>query len=178
MQTPIHTPDESATALGAFFCLLWLVILIGWLVGKSHAIAETVAWFRRKAVPAKIFIVCAFFAVLTYGSIKGGGNAPQGLPRPPLLLQVVEPPPEPAIAPVSVWTNGVSLRAESTNAVEVTAFRTVGGTELGDWERKFPRQRRHLTKWVAEKIVAAGEDCRAMNQASGMRRAEGPSLHA
>ena len=133
MQPPIQAPDESATALGAFFCLLWLVILIGWLVGKSHAIAETVAWFRRKAVPAKIFIVCAFCAVLTYGSIKGGGNAPQGLPRPPLLLQVVEPPPIPAIAPVSVWTNGVALRAESTNAVEITAFRTVGGSELGDW---------------------------------------------
>ena len=133
MQSPMYTPDESATALGAFFCLLWLVILIGWLVGKSHAIAETVAWFRRKAVPAKIFIVCAFCAVLTYGSIKGGGNAPQGLPRPPLLLQVLELPPEPATAPVSVWTNGVALRAESTNAVEITAFRTIGGSELGDW---------------------------------------------
>ncbi len=133
MQTPIHTPDESATALGAFFCLVWFVILMWWLVGKSHVIAETVTWFRRKAVPAKIFIVCAFCAVLTYGSIKGGGNEPQNQLRPPLLLQVMEPPPEPAIAPVSVWTNGVALRAESTNAVEVTAFRTIGGTELGDW---------------------------------------------
>ena len=133
MQTPIHTPDESATAIGAFFCLLWLVILMWWLVGKSHAIAETVAWFRRKAVPAKIFIVCAFCAVLTYGSIKGDGNAPQGFPRPPILLQVLELPPEPATAPVSVWTDGVIFRAESTNAVEITAFRTVGGSELGDW---------------------------------------------
>ncbi len=133
MQTPIHTPDESATALGAFFCLVWLVILVWWLVAKSRVVADTVAWFRRKAVPARIFIVCAFLAVLTYGSVKSGGNEPQNQPRPPLLLQVMEPPPEPAIAPVSVWTNGVALRAESTNAVEVTAFRTVGGTELGDW---------------------------------------------
>jgi hypothetical protein len=133
MQTPIHTPDESATALGAFFCLVWLVILIWWLVAKSRVVADTVAWFRRKAVPARIFIVCAFLAVLTYGSVKSGGNEPQNQPRPPLLLQVMEPPPEPAIAPVSVWTNGVALRPESTNAVEITAFRTVGGTELGDW---------------------------------------------
>ena len=178
MQAPIYTPDESVTALGAFFCLLWLFILIWWLVGKSHAIAETVAWFRSKAVPARIVIAFAFLVVLTYGSVKSGGNEPQNQPRPPLLLQIVEPPPEPAIAPVSVWTNGVVLRVESTNAVEITAFRTVGGTELGDWKRKFPRQRRHLTKRVAEENVAAGEDCRAMNQASGMRRAEGPSLHA
>ncbi len=133
MQTPIHTPDESATALGAFFCLVWLVILVWWLVAKSRVVADTVAWFRRKAVPARIFIVCAFLAVLTYGSVKSGGNEPQNQPRPPLLLQVMEPPPEPAIAPVSVWTNGVALRPESTNAVEITAFRTVGGTELGDW---------------------------------------------
>ena len=178
MQTPIHTPDESAVALGAFFCLVWLVILIWWLVAKSRVVADTVAWFRRKGVPARIFIVCAFLAVLTYGSVKSGGNEPQNQPRPPLLLQVMEPAPEPAIVPMTVHTNGVALRVESMNAVEVTAFRTVGGTELGDWERKFPRQRRHLTKWVAEEIVAAGEDCRAMNQASGMRRAEGPSLHA
>ena len=137
MLTPIHTPGESATALGALFCLLWLVILIGWLVGKSHAIAETVAWFRRKAVPAKIFIVCAFCAVLTYGSIKSGGNEPQGMRvRPPAALSIPATRPEaayPCFAPVSVYTNGVILRAKSTNAVEITAFRTIGGTEIGDW---------------------------------------------
>ena len=174
----MHTPDQSATALGALVCSVWLAFLLGWLVTKSRTISETVEWFRRQTIPVRVFAVCALLAVVAIGGNKGGGNAPQSLPRPPLQLQVDEPAPEPSIAPVTVHTNGVTLRAESTNAVEITAFRTVGGTELGDWKRKFPRQRRHLTKWIAEEIVAAGEDSRAINQASRMRRTEGSSLHA
>ncbi|MBQ7252656.1 MAG: hypothetical protein IJS32_08660, partial [Kiritimatiellae bacterium] len=137
MQPPIHTPDESATALGTFFCLVWLVVVLWWIAAKSRVVADTVAWFRRKAVPAKIFIACAFLAVLTYGSVKSGGNEPQGMGVRPAAASAVESTrPEaasPSLAVVSVWTNGVAFRPESTNAVEITAFRTVGGTELGDW---------------------------------------------
>ena len=311
MQPPIHTPDESATALGAFFCLVWLVILIWWLVAKSRVVADTVAWFRRKPHLVRILAVAAFTALVIHAGIKGGPgsagfqpaefaapNSPSSRasrPHPDNLAS-----PEPAIAPVSVHTNGVALRPESTNAVEITAFRTVGGTELGDWIEtaapffaigtnpvsrcyvsasgsisfnsmrrppvgsalpdgtglpvlcpfrtslgmvpearlaqvfgpdapgsrfwhdalpgggrvltwenalvdrlpgrrvslqvemrpsgdsvfryaffgKFPRQHGHLTKRFAGEIVAAGEDDKAIHQASRMRRTEGPSLHA
>ena len=136
MQTPIRSPDESATALGALFCLVWLVILLCWLVTKSRIVSETAAWFRRKAVPARIVIAFAFLAVLTYGSVKGGpggaGFQPAAVATHP-RARCPRSQETPALSVVSVHTNGVALRPESTNAVEVTAFRTVGGTELGDW---------------------------------------------
>ena len=166
-------PNDATFAAVLVFALFAAVLAV--IAERTHFFPRAVRWIQKDPV-VRTALVALLFAI---GPITARTkNGQMSLPRPPLLLQVEEPAPEPAIVPVTVHTNGVALRVESTNAVEITAFRTVGGTELGDWKRKFPRQRRHLTKRVAEENVAAGEDCRAMNQASGMRRAEGPSLHA
>ncbi len=133
MQMPIHTPDESATAIGAFFCLVWLVVILWWIAAKSRGVADTVAWFRKQTIPSRIFALLVLLALIAIGGSKNGGTL--GM-RPPAATAVEPPPPEapsPSLAVVSVWTNGVALRAESTNAVEITAFRRVGGTEIGDW---------------------------------------------
>ena len=166
-------PNDATFAAVLVFALFAAVLAV--IAERTHFFPRAVRWIQKDPV-VRTALVALLFAI---GPITARTkNGQLSLPRPPLLLQVEEPAPAPAIAPVTVHTNGVALRVESMNAVEVTAFRTIGGTELGDWKRKFPRQRRHLTKRVAEENVAAGEDCRAMNQASGMRRAEGPSLHA
>ncbi|MBQ6247048.1 MAG: hypothetical protein IJK04_09305 [Kiritimatiellae bacterium] len=166
-------PNDATFAAVLVFALFAAVLAV--IAERTHFFPRAVRWIQKDPV-VRTALVALLFAI---GPITARTkNGQLSLPRPPLLLQVDEPAPEPAIVPVTVHTNGVALRVESMNAVEVTAFRTIGGTELGDWKRKFPRQRRHLTKRVAEENVAAGEDCRAMNQASGMRRAEGPSLHA
>ena len=166
-------PNDATFAAVLIFALFAAILAV--VADKAHFFSRAVRWIQKDPV-VRTALVALLFAI---GPITARTkNGQLSLPRPPLLLQVEEPAPEPSIAPATVYTNGVVLRVESTNAVEITAFRTVGGTELGDWKRKFPRQRRHLTKRVAEENVAAGEDCRAMNQASGMRRAEGPSLHA
>ena len=73
MPTPLPTPDASASALGAFVCLLWLALLLCWLVAKSRAIADAVAWFRRQAVPVRILAACSFLAIVSHGGNKGGG---------------------------------------------------------------------------------------------------------
>ena len=166
-------PNDATFAAVLVFALFAAVLAV--VAERTHFFPRAVRWIQKDPVVRTALVVLLFAIGPITARTKNGQLS---LPRPPLLLQVDEPAPAPAIAPVTVHTNGVALRAESTNAVEITAFRTVGGTELGDWERKFPRQRRHLTKWVAEEIVVAGEDSRAINQAPRMRRTEGSSLHA
>ena len=166
-------PSDAVLPVLLVFALFAAILSV--VAERARFFQRAARWIQKDPVVRTALVVLLFAIGPITARTKNGQLS---LPRPPLLLQVDEPPLEPAIAPVSVHTNGVAFRAESTNAVEITAFRTVGGTELGDWKRKFPRQRRHLTKRVAEENVAAGEDCRAMNKASGMRRAEGTSLHA
>ncbi len=136
-----NLPDSSATALGALLCFVWGAFLLGWLVRTSRVVSESVRWFRKASTPCRIAAVLLVAGLVACGGSKGGGDNGDGddgdsqdnLPRPPLLLQRVAPPVEPALAPVSVYTNDVVFRAETTNAVEIAVFRQIGGTELGDW---------------------------------------------
>jgi len=72
MQTPIPPPDESAIALGASICLLWLVVLLWWIAAKSRVVADTVAWFHRTPHLVRILAVAAFTALAIHAGIKGG----------------------------------------------------------------------------------------------------------
>ena len=121
-------PNDATLAAVLIFGLFAAILAV--IAEKTHFFPRAVRWIQKDPVVRTALVVLLFAIGPITARTK---NGQMSLPRPPLLFQVVEPPPEPAMAPVSVWTNGVALRAESTNAVEITAFRTIGGTELGDW---------------------------------------------
>ncbi len=139
----MFAPDPSATAFGALVCSVWLAFLIGWLVAKSCIVSNAAGWFRRQTVPARVLAACTLLAAVAVGGNKGGGNAPQGLPRPPPLLRAAEPAAEPAIAPVTVRTNGVVLRAPLGMVPE--ANWTNAGTQSRFWHDALPGGGRVLT---------------------------------
>ena len=121
-------PNDATLAAVLIFALFAAVLAV--VAEKTRFFPRAVRWIQKDPV-VRTALVALLFAI---GPITARTkNGQLSLPRPPLLLQVEEPAPEPAIVPVAVHTNGVVLQAESTNAVEVTAFRTIGGTELGDW---------------------------------------------
>ena len=64
----MHTPEQSATALGALVCSIWLAFLLGWLVTKSRIVSETVEWFRRQTIPVRVLAVCILLAVVAIGA--------------------------------------------------------------------------------------------------------------
>ena len=128
-----YDAPNDAVSFVALVWTIWLGFLLAWLVKKSKIVSDFTEWFRQKSMPVRILAVCAFTALSIFAGTKGGGNAPQSLPRPPLLLQVAELPPEPSLDLVSVHTNGVAFRTASSNAVEVATWRVIGGTEMGAW---------------------------------------------
>ena len=121
-------PNDAALVAVLVFALFAAVLAV--IAERTHFFPRAVRWIQKDPVVRTALVVLLFAIGPITARTK---NGQMSLPRPPLLLQVVEPPPEPATAPVSVWTNGVALRPESTTAVEITAFRKVGGTEIGDW---------------------------------------------
>ena len=128
--------DAPSAALVAVLVFALFAAILAIIAEKARFFLRAVRWIQKGPVARTALVVLLFAIGPITARTKNGQTS---LPRPPLLLQVMEPAPEPAIAPVSVWTNGVAFRAESTNAMEITAFRTVGGTELGDWiERAVP----------------------------------------
>ena len=121
-------PSDATFAAVLVFALFAAVLAV--VADNARFFRRAVRWIQKDPVVRTALVILLFCIGPITARTKNGQLS---LPRPPLLLQVEEPAPEPAIAPVSVWTNGVAFRAESTNVVEITAFRTVGGTELGDW---------------------------------------------
>ena len=121
-------PNDATFAAVLVFALFAAVLAV--VAERTHFFPRAVRWIQNDPV-VRTALVALLFAI---GPITARTkNGQLSLPRPPLLLQVEEPAPAPSIAPVTVHTNGVVFRAESTNAVEIAVFRIVGGAELGDW---------------------------------------------
>ena len=121
-------PNDATFAAVLVFALFAAVLAV--IAERTHFFPRAVRWIQKDPVVRTALVVLLFAIGPITARTKNGQLS---LPRPPLLLQVEEPASAPSIAPVTVHTNGVVLRVESTNAVEIAAFRTVGGTELGDW---------------------------------------------
>lgn len=127
---------STVSALGVFLCFLWSAFLIGWLVQKSHFLADGVQWFRKASLTVRVLAVFSLFGLVALGGGKSGGDRSGGPVRHSQAIrlpQLLEYPNEPSLVPVSIQTDHMLFRPESTNAVEVVAFRQIGGTELGDW---------------------------------------------
>ena len=97
---------------------------------RTRFFPRAVQWLRKDPVVRTALVAL----LLAIGPITARTkNGQMSLPRPPLLLQVEEPAPEPSLDLVSVRTNGVAFVVASSNAVEMTAWRRMGGTEMGSW---------------------------------------------
>ncbi|MBR1609115.1 MAG: hypothetical protein IJ678_05815, partial [Kiritimatiellae bacterium] len=128
-------PGDSIlpVAIGAAVCSLWGVWFLFWLLSASGAVRDALAWFRQKGGAARVLAIVSVVCLTLYGGSKGDGGQQHRAPRLSHVVRTVDLPPMPSVAPVSVWTNNVVFRAESTNAVELAVFRTIGGTELDEW---------------------------------------------
>lgn len=128
-------PGDSIlpTAIGAAVCSLWGVWFLFWLLSASGAVRDAIAWFRQKGGAARVLAIVSVVCLTLYGGSKGDGEQQHRAPRLFPVVRTVDLPPMPSVAPVSVWTTNVVFRAESTNAVELAVFRTIGGTELDEW---------------------------------------------
>ena len=128
-------PDDThlSTAIGVAVCSLWGLWFLFWLLSASGAVRDAVAWFRQKGGAVRVLAIVSVVCVTLYGGGKGDGGQQHRAPRLSPIVQTVNMPPEPSVAPVSVWTSNVVFRTESTNAVELSVFRAIGGTELDEW---------------------------------------------
>ena len=126
----MHYGVPNDTSLVAVLVFALFAAILAVVADKANFFPRAVRWIQKDPV-VRTALVALLFAI---GPITARTkNGQMSFPRPPLLHQVEEPSPAPAIAPVTVHTNGVALRPESTNATEITAFRRIGGSELGDW---------------------------------------------
>ena len=131
-----YDASNDAVSFVALVWAVWFGILLAWLVKKSRIVSDFVSWFRQKSTPVRILVVCAFTALSIFAGTKSGGNAPLSMPLPTIrtiqtiqTIQTITP----SLDLVSVRTNGVAFIAASSNAVEVAAWRQIGGTEMGAW---------------------------------------------
>ena len=132
-----YDAPDAAVSFIALVWAFWLGCLLAWLVKKSRIVSDFTEWFRRKSMPARILVVCAFTALSIFAGTKGGGNAPQGMgmPRPnALLLQTTQTEAaSPSFALIEARTNGVVLAEASTNAVVSEDCLRHGTSEGGEW---------------------------------------------
>ncbi len=99
---------------------------LGARIVERGARCEALAQFKRLGLLWQVFIVLSVGSATKWAGAKGDRGVPTQPSEPPQVI-------EPSIAPVAVYTNGVSFVTASTNAVELTAWRTIGGTEMGAW---------------------------------------------
>ena len=147
---------------------------------QTEFFQRAVLWLRRDPLVRVLLVIGLFNA----GSItlRSKNGAPSRS-----IQSTRTNDPIPSFVCHEARTNGVAMVEPTTNAVVSQACLLHGASEQGEWIEsdapfffhwKFPRQHGHPTRCFAGEIVSAGEDCTAMNQASGMRRAEAPSPHA
>ena len=157
----MHTPDPSATALGALVCLIWLAFLIGWLVQKSRVVSDAVEWFCRQTIPVRVLALFAFLAVVAIGGNKGGGsggNSSYQIPRPTLNSPALTPPANtPSPSPEEFrWTSFEIDGDEFQFSVEWPA------TNLADYTAIDVFHKRHLDdpawRWIHREPVGYPED--------------------
>lgn len=129
---------EQTVIFGVVLSVFWAGLIFALLVQRARPFASFVSWFRGNPALGRVLALCAIISVAVYGGSKGEGNnlrqtAPTGRRDAPAAQMTMGSQPVPGIGLVEVRTNGVSFAASSTDAVEVTAWRRVGGTEMGCW---------------------------------------------
>ena len=77
--------DPSATAIGAFLCLVWVAFLFGWIIHRSHVVSDAVQWFRRMSKPMRFIAAFALLGLVAFGGSKST-NAPNNMLSIPMSL--------------------------------------------------------------------------------------------
>ena len=126
-----------AVALAAAWCGFGLYGLAR-MAARSPQGREMLERLRRSGPLAEAAALAMLVTVVAIGGTKPGDGNGGGLRAGNPVLPA--PPPEPAFGLVEVRTEGVALRAEPTNSVDVAAWRLRGASEDGIWiesERPF-----------------------------------------
>ncbi len=125
----IQSAITAATPWLASAAVVFALMALGaWLVERKPR-CEALAQFRRLGLLWQVFIVLSVGSATRWAGAKGD----RGAPTPHLQLAGPIQAIDPSLSPVSVQTNGVSFVAATTNAIEVSTWRTIGGTEMGVW---------------------------------------------
>ena len=121
-------PNDAFLPVALIFALAASILAV--VAERTRFFPHAFNWLRKDPIVRTALVAL----LLAIGPITARTkNGQMSLPRPPLLLQVAELPPEPSLDLVSVRTNGVAFVAASSNAVEVATWRQIGGTEMGTW---------------------------------------------
>ena len=127
----------QAVAFGVMLSVLWAGFLFAFLARKTGPVFAFFLRTRPKSAPARFLVVCAVVAAVVHGGSKNGGDGLRNAHDSRIVRSAggVAPsePAMPALGLVSVRTNGVFLVPPSSSAVEESAWRRVGGTEMGTW---------------------------------------------
>ena len=115
-----------AIALAATWCGFSLYGILR-KIERSPQAREMLRRFKQARLSTKAAVIAGLIAVVAVGGTKPSGDPLRGLP-PPAAVVV-----EPSVAPITVRTNNVVLRAESASAVEVTDWRKHGSSAGGVW---------------------------------------------
>ena len=125
----IQSAITAATPWLASAAIVFALMALGARIAERGPRFDALVQFKRLGLLWQVFIVLSVGSATRWAGAKGD----RGAPTPPLQLsgpiQVIEP----SLSPVSVHTNGISFVAASSNAIEVAAWRTIGGTEMGVW---------------------------------------------
>lgn len=128
---------DQAVVFGAILSASWAAILFAALARRFNPFGAFFSCFRRNSAVERMVVAFAVATAVVYGGSKGDGGLRQpgisGIRQTGASQAVAQEPPEASIGLVGVRTNGVSLVAPSPSAVEVAAWRRVGGTEMGSW---------------------------------------------
>ena len=120
---PIQSAITAATPWLASAAVVFALMALGARIAERGTRCEGWAQFKRLGLLWQVFIVLSVGSATRWAGAKGDRGVPTD-PAQPL---------EPSIAPVAVYTNDVSFVAATSNAVELTTWRTIGGTEMGAW---------------------------------------------
>ena len=125
----IKSAITAATPWLASAAVVFALMALGARIAERRARCEGWAQFKRLGLLWQVFIVLSVGSVTRWAGAKGD----RGVSTPPLQLfgpiQAIDP----SLSPVSVHTNGISFVTATSNAIEVAAWRTIGGTEMGAW---------------------------------------------
>ncbi len=122
----IQSLFSAATPWLASAAVVFAIMALGARLVERGTRCEAIAQFKRLGLLWQVFIVLSVGSVTRWAGAKGDRGAPTQPSEPPQAV-------EPSIDPIAIYTNGVSFVAATSNAVEVAAWRTIGGTEIGAW---------------------------------------------
>ncbi len=120
----IQCAIDAATPWFVSVASIFALMAVGAHVAKRMPLREPFAQFRRLGLFWQILIVLSVGFATKWAGAKGEGDRGGS---------AASFPPHVELVPVSVHTNGVAFAAATSNAVEVSSWRTIGGTEMGVW---------------------------------------------